>query len=277
MALYSHNVSYVSRRQGRSIAAVSAYRNGEVLYDDYNGETYDYSDRQDVLYKGILLPPDAPRDFEDRQTLVSAINASERRSDARTAREIKIALPNDIPTLEEWVALVTDYISDSFVKLGMCADFAIHEGVLDERRKPRSIEPVFVRQNNPHAHILLTTRFVDRNGFAQKCRGWDKRHYVTQWRKEWADIQNKWFERLGLNVRVSDKSLVDQGIFDRESTKHLGPTVMALELRGIRTGRGDIYRETMTRNKERELERVLERQLVREREMERDREFERSR
>lgn len=269
MALFSLNVSYVSRKQGRSIAAAAAYRSGELLYDNYIGKNYDYTDRQDVLYKEIILPKNAPREYYNRELLVGAINNSETRSDSRTAREIKIALPNEL-SLEQNIKLVKNYVLENFVKIGMCADVAIHEGPLEEHKKPSSIKPVFGRQNNPHAHILLTTRKVDSNGFdKKKCREWDSKFYVSLWRKAWADIQNKEFEILGSDARVSHESYAAQGQKDREPTKHLGPAVMELELRGIETNRGDEYREILSRNKDRYIERQLK--------MERNMNYERSR
>jgi hypothetical protein len=185
-----------------------------------------------------------------------------------------MALPNEL-SLEAQVALTKRYVMENCVSLGMCADVAIHEGLYVADNKPVSIEPVYVRKNNPHVHVLLTTRMVDRNGFYRlKCRDWDKRSYVTLWRREWADAQNREFERLGLDVRVSHESLAVQGI-KREPTMHLGPTVMTLELRGISTDRGDEYRTTLVRNRGRERERIRERERVRERT--RTREFERTR
>ena len=151
----------------------------------------------------------------------------------------------------------------------MCADIALHEGRMDEHRKPVSIKPVFGRQNNPHVHILLTTRMVDKNGFNdKKCREWDKRLYVTIWRRAWADILNKEFERLGMNERVSHESYAAQGI-KREPTRHLGPSVMEMELRGIQTERGNKHREVMARNDE--SERDMKRLHKKERNHERDR------
>ena len=92
--------------------------------------------------------------------------------------------------------------------------------------------------------------------------------------KAWADIQNREFERLGLDVQVSHESYAARGI-KREPTKHLGPIAMAMELREEYTDRGDEYREVMARNRsrEREIERQRNREFVREP----SREFERSR
>ena len=90
MTFFSFNVSYVSRRQGRSVSAVAAYRSGERLHDYYTGKIHDYTNRKDILFKQILLPLDAPPECENRQTFITAIDSSENRSDSRTAREIKL-------------------------------------------------------------------------------------------------------------------------------------------------------------------------------------------
>jgi len=273
MAIYSFNVSPVSRGDGRPLAAAMAYRSGEKLYDSYYGKTYDYSRRHDVLHKEILLPHNAPREFLDRQTFANAINNLERRHDSQTAREIKIALPNEL-SLDDWIALSREFVLENFVKLGMGADLVIHEGILDEHKKPASIEAVHERQNNPHAHILLTTRMIDENGLGtHKSREWNSKSYIWLWRKAWADAQNREFKKRGLGVRVSHESYAAQGI-DRKPTKHLGPSVMAMEQRNIKTDRGDEYRRTIAQNKERE-SRKHERQY--QRQLERERSFERSR
>ena len=96
MASYHLNAGIVSRGNGGSITAVAAYISGEKLRDNYDGKIHDRSYRQDVAYKEILLPFAAPQEFLDRQTLLDALNVSERRSDSQMARTIKIALPNEL-------------------------------------------------------------------------------------------------------------------------------------------------------------------------------------
>lgn len=80
------------------------------------------------------------------------------------------------------------------------------------------------------------------------------RSYLASLRKSWADIQNREYQRRGLSIRVSHESLAAQGI-DREPTKHIGAAAMALEQKGIRTERGDQYREVIAHNRSRELKR----------------------
>ena len=167
--------------------------------------------------------------------------------------------------------MTKEFVLENFINASMCADIAIHEGLLDESRKPISIEAVHERKNNPHAHIILPFRPIDKTGFHRtktQTRYMNSPSFLVLWRKEWARLQNREFEKRGLEVRVSHESYAARGI-NREPTKHIGAAAMALELRGIRTERGDEYRETMERN--------IEREITRERVRERERTFERLR
>ena len=135
----------------------------------------------------------------------------------------------------------------TLLKIRMCADIAIHAGVLNKSRKPASIKAVNERKDNPHAHIIIPFRMVGKDGFHRtkiEGRYMNKREYLMIWRKEWARLQNREFERKGLTIRVSHESYKARGI-EQEPTKHLGPEVIALELKGIRTDRGNEYRETL--------------------------------
>ena len=271
MACYHFNMSIISRGKGQSIVAADAYISGEKLRDIYDGKLHDRSYRRDVVYREIQLPPQAPREFMDRQTWVDAINLSERRCDAQMARSIKMALPNEL-ALENQIALVKEFVSENFTKYGLCADIAIHRGTLDPNRKPAGIEAVQERRDNPHAHIILPFRVVDVNGFQRtKTQGRFMNHpsFLNRLREEWARLQNREFERLGLEVRVSHERLEVQGI-RREPTKHIGAAAMALEQKGIRTERGEQYREIIAQNRDREVERPM-----RAKRRDRDREVER--
>lgn len=261
MACYHLNASIISRGHGKSIAAASAYISGERLRDVYEGRVYDRSYRRDVVHKEILLPPDASPKLQDRQTLLDALNYAEKRIDSQTARSINLALPDEL-SLSEQVKLVREFVWTNFNRYGLCADVAIHQGKLEESRKPASIEPVLERKDNRHAHIIVPFRPVSEDGFCrtkEKNRFMNTRSYLASLRQSWADIQNREFQRRGLSIRVSHESLAAQGI-DREPTKHIGAAAMALEQKGIRTERGDQYREVIAHNRSRELKRQRFRQ-----------------
>ena len=75
--------------------ASAAYRSGEKLYSEYYGEYSDYTKKGGVLLTEILLPPNAPAEYSDRQTLWNAVENAERGKKAQLAYSFDIALQNE--------------------------------------------------------------------------------------------------------------------------------------------------------------------------------------
>ncbi len=249
MANYHLEVSTISRGHGRSITKVISYISGKKLRDHYNNITC-YSQRRDVLYCKIFQPDKAPPYFNKLQNLCDEIDKAERRYDARTAREFKCSLPNELPS-HELIQIVTDYIEDNFVNHGLCAVAAIHEGRNEN-------DP---SKNNPHVHIIVPARSVETDGFSKKKdREWDNKKYIGIWREQWAIVQNRAYERNGLDIRVSHETLEVQGKKDREPTIHLCLADFQKEKRGEHTIAGDRKRAIAARNNERIRQRQLERE-----------------
>ena len=147
MAIYHMESKIVSRGTGRSVVAASAYMNCSRLYNDYDGVQHDYTRKRGLVWQEVFLPPQAPREWHDREQLWNAVEAAEKTKDSRLAREIIVALPIEL-NREEQIALTGAYISQQFVADGMCADVAIHD----------------TDGHNPHAHILLTIRPLNEDG-----------------------------------------------------------------------------------------------------------------
>lgn len=259
MALYGFDIKPISRIQGDSVAKTASYILRENVHDLYWDKTYYYSYVDDLLYSGILIPDEAPDRYRELSTLLREIEQAEKRYDARLGKVIRLTLPNErIFLTNDLIGLVHDFVGKTFLTRGMCAVIAIHEG--------KNKNPL---KNNPHAHIMLTDRPVDANGFcARKNREWNKREILREWRKLWAEAQNKFFKDKGLELRVSHESLEVQGI-DREPTVPLGRAAMALERKGVQTEYGNRNREIELWQKE-QLEKEylhnLERKCKKERE-----------
>ena len=62
----------------------------------------------------------------DRERLWNAVEASERRKDARLARETQLALPRELDR-EAQIELVRGFVVEQMVGRGMVADVAIHD------------------------------------------------------------------------------------------------------------------------------------------------------
>jgi len=197
MAIYHLRATMISRSQGRSATAASAYRVAERIEDRRTGLTFDYAARGGVDHTEILAPDHAPDWVRDRSELWNRVEESETRKNSQVAREVRVALPDEL-THAQRVALVRDYAQAQFVDRGMVADIALHapgrEG--DER--------------NHHAHILLTTREIAAEGFTTKNRDWNKVEVLEGWREAWARDSNAALERVGIEDRVDHRTLVAQ-------------------------------------------------------------------
>lgn len=237
MAIFHTSVSMVSRGKGKSLAQKAAYICGKNVFDEYCGvKRYNY--RKDVVYHKIFLPPDAPNEFSDLQKLITAIDESEKRKDAQTAREIIFSLPVEL-SCDNRIDLAQKCVSEFWVSRGMCAILALHNA----------------GTGNPHAHTLLTTRKVSPDGFdVRKNREWNQKNLYHAWRKYLAKTLNLEFKRKGLNIKVSDESNFLQGI-NQKPTRYLGASASALQKKGILTDRALENLAIREKQRQKELER----------------------
>ncbi len=213
MANFHLEISTVSRnaRHGKkSVTRLASYISGRKLYDGYRYMWYSH-ERGDVALCKVYVPPDAPADFRDLQALCKHIELAETRKDARTAREFKGSLPNELPYYV-LVKIVDKFVEKNFTSLGLPAIAAIHTGIKNIDDPSR---------NNPHVHIIVPTRTVDAYGFSKKkFTPHNSRECINIWRSKWAEVQNRAYKRCGLDVRVSHKSLKDQNK-EREPVKYV--------------------------------------------------------
>lgn len=262
MALFHFCVKQISRgrsnRPPQSAIACAAYRAGERLYSDYYGDVSDYSHRRGVVYTGIMLPPQAPREYADRQTLWNAVEKTEKNSTAQLAYSFDIALQNEL-SKEENIALARAFVQKNFVNAGMVADLCIHEKGIDENDI-----------KNPHFHVMTTIRPINPDGtwgfkqhreYALDEKGqrifdtqkqqyvfkavpttdWGKPETLERWRQDWAAMCNAKFAEKGLSCRIENRSFERQGI-DLIPTVHEGPAVRQMEAKGIVTEKGELNR-----------------------------------
>ena len=70
---------------------------------------------------------------------------------------------------------------------------------------------------------------------------WGKPETLETWRQGWAETCNAKFAEKGLDCRIDHRSYERQGI-EQIPTIHEGPSVRAMEAKGIRTDKGDLNR-----------------------------------
>ena len=237
--------------------ASAAYRSGEKLHSEYYGEDSDYTRKGGVLCSEILLPPHAPPEYADRETLWNAVEKAERGKKAQLAYSFDIALQNEF-SIQENIALARQFLLEQFVSRGMVVDFAAHQPDRDDG----GIQ-------NPHFHVLCPIRpilpdgrwgskqrreyVLDEHGErirdeagdyvfnAVPTTDWGSPDTLEQWRQAWAELCNAKFAEKGLDCRIDHRSYERQGV-EQLPTVHEGPTVKAMEQKGIRTDKGDLNR-----------------------------------
>ncbi len=236
MAIFHLTAKVISRGKGQSAVAAAAYRSGERLRDEQANEQKFYQARAErIEFTAIMVPKDAPDWAQDRNQLWNHAERAEKRKDAQLAREIEVALPHELtPQQREW--LVKDFAREAFVRKGYAVDIAIHapDKTSDER--------------NHHAHIMVTMRTLDADGFAaKKDPSMNRREQLGEWREQWAHLANRHLERHGHEVRIDHRSLKQQGI-EREAGIHLGYAANEMAQRGAQSDRMDALQQVIARN-----------------------------
>lgn len=205
MALYHLHVKNISRGDGRSAVAAAAYRVGETLENAAEERLSKFAGRRDVLGAEIHLPADAPAWMADRAVLWNAVEAIERRKDARLAKEVEFSLPRELPR-EAWFAVARS-MAAHFTAQGFVVDLAVHDDGTG---------------HNPHVHLLLATRLVTPDGFGPKLRAADRKTFLKETRTAWQAIANAALEKAGIPVKIDAGSYAARGI-DREPGEHHPP------------------------------------------------------
>ena len=263
MAIYHLSAKIISRGKNQSAIASAAYRSGQLLIDETNGKTFNYSRKSDVAFSQIFLPSNAPKKFLNRQTLWNDIENFEKNSNAQLAREIEFALPIEL-SLQQQIKLACDF-AETFAQNGMCVDLAFHN-----------------KKGNPHCHLMLTMRSLDINGhwlpknsvqYKLDCNGnkipvldkqgnqkkekngkrvfekivtptnnWNNKEKLLEWRKLYQDLTNSALLKSNITKQIDCRSYFNQGIKKIPSI-HLGQAATAMERRGILTERGNLNRK----------------------------------
>ena len=255
IALYHFHVTQIKRSAGQSAIASAAYRSGEKLRSEYYGEDSDYTRKGGVICSEILLPSHASPEYADRETLWNAVEKVEKSAKAQLAYSFDIALQNEF-SIEENIDLARQFLLDNFVSRGMVVDFAIHS----PDKEGGGIQ-------NPHFHVMCPIRPIEPDGrWGNKQRreyvldedgnrirdeagnyvfnavpttDWGSPKTLEVWRQTWAELCNAKFAEKGLDCRIDHRSYERLGV-EQMPTQHEGPTVRAMEAKGIRTDKGDL-------------------------------------
>ena len=106
-----HNeITIVQRSQRQSAVAAAAYQSGEKLFCEYDQQVKHYPEKRGIVHNEILLPPNAPQEYADRNTLWNAAEAVEKQWNSQLARRWGLTIPR--------VTLTKHFTADNTGKIG---------------------------------------------------------------------------------------------------------------------------------------------------------------
>jgi ATP-dependent exoDNAse (exonuclease V) alpha subunit len=218
MALFHLNVSSIGKAAGSSAIASAAYRSCSLLNQSITDSNtglvtsieHNFSNKKGLAFSQIFAPKNLDEWCYDREKLWNKVEATETHIKGRYARVLKLALQIEF-SLEQNIQVLSEYIENVFVKDGIIADVNIHMDDL----------------NNPHAHIMLTTRNLEQNDngewvFRNKKRLLDSNGWLVYIRSSWSEINNKYFAIHGIDKTITHESYKDRGLDFVKSTIHEG-------------------------------------------------------
>ena len=228
-AIYHLNVRTGTRSKGQSARAAAAYIQREAEYSR-DRETAD-----ELLYtESGHMPAWAEA---DPTTYWDAADLHER-ANGRLFKRVEVALPTALTADEQREVAV---------------GFARH--LTDGEQLPYTLAIHAGEGTNPHCHLLISERTNDglersadqwfrrynpdhpEQGGARKTTALHPKAWLEETREAWEEQTNQALERAGHEIRIDHRSLAAQGL-ERLPSLHLGPTVAAMEARGIETERG---------------------------------------
>lgn len=196
----------IARSSGQSATAAAAYRAGTIILDERTGSLHDYSSKRGVLSSALLLPGGAQ--LVDRARFWNGVEIHHRRGDAVLAREIIVALPDELDAFQR--RLLAEALGREIAeRFRVAVDISVHA---PSRRGD---------QRNFHAHLLQTACLVEPNGdLGKKAVELDPIHCsrakiedAVKWlRPRWEALVNSALAEAGAGGRVDHRSNLARGI-----------------------------------------------------------------
>ncbi|MGB3348883.1 MAG: MobA/MobL family protein, partial [Brucella anthropi] len=251
MAIMFVRAQMISRGAGRNIISAASYRHRTRMRDEQTGTLFNYrGGDDDLVHEELALPEDIPAWLrsaiegktvaEASEALWNAVDAFETRVDAQLARELIIALPEEL-TRAENIALVQEFVRDNLSSKGMIADWVYHD-----------------KDDNPHIHLMTALRPLTEEGFGPKyvpVRRPDgkplrevksnrhngdivytcwagNRETMKEWKIAWAQTASRYLALAGRDIRLDGRSHAEQGL-EGIAQRHLGPGKSAMMRKGI--------------------------------------------
>ena len=252
-----YSIRPISRRR-RSAAQALAYATRSRIRCERTGRVHDHSRRTDLA--GVVQVGWTG----NVESLAAAMEAAERRCDARTGREIIIALPNRLspPGQRDLVEGYAEWLSERYATPVVAAIHAPHGRALRSAPEQRTGEAEGEHGEalaNDHVHLGLPARTWDTKAgaFGSKLKILDDRKTgpdeIKALRAEWARRASEALEREGIDETVDLRSVRDRIATGDlpEGTRaqtHLGPRLAGQARRREAEGTPHPPRSRIARN-----------------------------
>lgn len=248
MAIFHFSTKTFSRSptlknpKGQNAIGAAAYRAGARYIDERTGQVFDYTRKGAVDETFLVCPHDT---FSEPAELWNAAEAAEKRKNSTVAREYEIALPAELPreSQQHLAREIAEHISK---KYGVGIQASLHK----------------LGTENPHVHILSTTREITPEGLGKKTRVLDDRktgaEEIKKLREHWSAICNRELERHNKPARIDHRSNKDRKI-EALPTVHEGPSATGLAKRGRYSER---RRENARRKEVNKLLKIAQREVL---------------
>lgn len=234
----------LSRSDGRSAVAAAAYASRSRMTDHRTGLIYNYKTLPGLIGEGVVHWSGSA------ESLWNAAEASETRINSRVARELRPALPAELP-LDDQLSLVRGFCLYLKDRYGVASHWVIHSPTfhqkavgkrLWEKKKHEAGQAEYMKalidpdmtNLNFHAHIRWTVREVDRStgAFGKKTRKLDDKvtgsEEVKAIRAEWERRTNAALKKAGKSSRIDLRSYKDMAAAGDapdglRAQEHVGP------------------------------------------------------
>lgn len=262
MAIAFARVNPISRKRGQSSVASAAYRACENLHDERHEKNHDYTKKGGHLGGGLILPDGVVMKREDLWNLVEV---SEKRCDARLAKEFLVALPKELTTEEnlelckEIAKVLSKDVLEDGTEVQYPVDWNMHaphvEAAFDENGEflfDENGKKIMESNENYHVHIMVPERYwaFETGTFSKnKDRNRNKDEWLAGKKLEIGEVMNKYLRNRGYpevdfrDFETRNKESVEKTGFELDKPqKHKG-TIKTTQERRERRNKARAKRE----------------------------------
>jgi hypothetical protein len=206
MAIEYSRLSFIGRNQGKNACKKAAYNGNCKIKDLRTNHNFNFLHLKTNIYHEVLLPDNVDQRFKDIELLMNEVERSEKKKNSCLLKEYVLALPDDKEiNLTERIELTKRFIERlELIKNNLAVVIDIHQPIDGE--------------TNHYAKLLVTVRRFTENGsqLGNKTRDLDMpirrsagkafvpRTLRAPSHKIWKEVQNEYFEELGLLIRVNE-------------------------------------------------------------------------